>query len=160
MKRSGLPSMFVPPLAALLLVAPSLSSARECGDDEAALRKAKLEEWPGYYRRQDVEGLRAFLHGDFRVVSNDGTTSTREKEVAWLRDNPWMPSDFTYAIASIACPDADTAVVIGEGRSTRSKDGARVAHRYTSSNVFLRDGGRWRPVLSHISGERSEPLPP
>ena len=145
---------------ALLLGVAAMASpawATSCGMQEAVLREAKLTAWPGFYQRQDAKGLAAFLTEDFRSIGADGTVTLRAKELAWVAANPRTPSDFVYRIASVTCPTRDTAMIIGQGRSTRVQRGVRVAHRYTSSNLFVRQDGRWRAAMSHISGESTTP---
>lgn len=132
-------------------------AAQSCGDQEAELRTIKLERWPGYYRSQDVDGLRRFLADDFVSIDGRGRTATKAEELQWLAANPWQPSDFEYRITSITCPAPDLAIIIGEGRSIRSRNGARERHIYVSSNIFIRGADGWKAALSHISGERTEP---
>jgi len=148
-----------PILAALLLVAgaPEAQSA-SCRAHESALRDIKLKEWPSYYRSGNAEGLRRFLLDEFRVVQGDGSVSLKEEEVAWVAQGEWNPKDFVYRITSISCPGTSTAIIVGEGRFKREVDGVWLEHRYVSSNVLLLHKGRWRPAISHISGERSEPV--
>lgn len=141
----------------LLALCPTPANAASCGAQERVLRQAKLEAWPGYYRRQDVAGLRNFLADGFRLVAADGQVTTKAMELDWLARNPWRPQEFSYDIQSVECPTPSTAVVIGVGRVLRTGEhGARTAHLYTSSNYFVRIGARWRAVASHISGERTE----
>jgi Domain of unknown function (DUF4440) len=130
-----------------------------CGADEPAIKTIKLETWPGYYKRQDVEGLGSFLMDDFRLVAADGKITERQAELEWLAANPWQPTDFVYNIRSILCPVPNVAMIIGDGQSTRMIDGKRQMHRYTSSNTLIRQGGKWRAALSHISGVTVQPLP-
>ncbi len=146
-------------LAATLLVAmvPAAQSA-SCGSHESVLRDIKLKEWPGYYRAGNAEGLRAFLLDGFRAIGGDGSVSLKEEEVAWVAKNSWNPKDFVYTITNISCPGPSTAIVVGEGRFKGEVDGVWHEHRYVSSNVLLLKNGRWRPAISHISGERSEPV--
>lgn len=138
---------------------PTLAYAGSCGKHEPALREAKLELWPRFYRESDAKGLADFLAPGFIAIAADGSISSREEELLWVANNVWNPIDFEYRISRIHCPSADTAVVVGEGRSIHAaKDGRRTENRYTSSNLFVLKDGRWRAAFSHISGERSMPL--
>lgn len=141
---------------------PPLDAAAPSGaqDDRQALRTAKLETWPGLYASQDADGLDAFLADDFVMIAADGSLSPKTAEVEWLRNNQWRGAeDFAYVIEDIVFLSRDAAIVYGYGQSTGAdSNGAPCAHRYVSSNVFRRDGERWRPVLSHLSGERCETI--
>ena len=146
--------------ASVLMGAAAPAAAAPCGaEHEAALRHAKLSTWPSFYHNQDAAGLAGFLTDDFVQVGSDGRATARADEIAWVAANPWRPRDFAYSIARIDCPAPDVAVVIGAGRSVWAVEGGAVVHSYASSNLFVRDRGRWRAALSHLSGERSEPLP-
>lgn len=129
-------------------------------DDRQALRTAKLETWPGLYASQDADGLDAFLADDFVMIAADGSLSPKTAEVEWLRNNRWRGAeDFAYVIEDVVFLSRDAAIVYGYGQSTGAdSNGAPCAHRYVSSNIFRRDGAHWRPVLSHLSGERCETI--
>jgi ketosteroid isomerase-like protein len=126
--------------------------------DEAALREAKLVEWPGYYRRQDVDGLAAFLLPGFQAIAGDGAIEEREAVLASVRANPWDPANFRYEIDHIRFLSDDTALVIGRGGSDSARDGRPCRARYRSSNLFRKVEGRWRAALSHISGQACDPV--
>jgi hypothetical protein len=146
-------------MVAAVAVAASMAGgarAESCGADEATLRQLKLEAWPGFYQRQDVEGLGRFLAPGFEVIGADGKATGREEELRWLAANPWRAEGFRYTIARVSCPVPGTAIVTGEGRSIRrAADGTPTEHRYTSSNVLVKRDGTWRAVLSHVSGVRT-----
>jgi len=130
---------------------PSESEAR------ADLRTAKVETWRALYRDNDVKGLEAFLADDFVIIGTDGTVMTKREVLQDLSDNPWdMPADFLYTVTGIVFPTPTSAIVYGHGDSTREIDGQSCHHRYTSSNGFRYDGGRWRPVSSHVSDASCE----
>ena len=133
---------------ALLMAAPAAYAA-PCAD-EAALRDLKTRIWPGYYRNQDVEGLSRFLDDDFRVIDSEGVAETKPQVLAWVRTTPWQPSNFRYDVQTVVCPADDVAIIAGQG-SFDTEAGRQV---YTSSNVLVRKDGRWRAVLSHVSGVR------
>lgn len=141
--------------AATMMSMPA--AAASCGKDEAALREAKVVTWPELYRRQDTDGLAAFLAESFIMVSPDGNVSTRAEEIAWVAKHPWQPHQFSYTITRIDCPSPDVALIIGNGRSVRRDENGRVVvHSYASSNLFLLQSGRWRAAMSHVSGETSK----
>lgn len=79
-----------------------------------------------------------------------------------MRDNPWSGDandDFVYRIEDIQFVNNDTAIIYGEGTSTRTTEDDRpCAHSYWSSNTLKRVDGRWRPSFSHVSGAKCEPL--
>jgi hypothetical protein len=137
-------------VTAILLAAATASVA----DDRAALTKAKLQDWPGYYKANDADGLADFLADGFIALSDDGSSETKDEVVAWVRTNKWGGADngFSYQISDIAFYGPDVANVYGVG-SYNTKE---CRMRYTSANIFVRDGTRWRPKFSHTSAATCE----
>ena len=121
--------------------------------DVTALREAKLNSWPGFCRNNDADGLAAFLADGFVALSDDGGTETKDQAVAWVRSNEWAnaANDFRYEISDIAFYGADTANVYGIGSFNGTGAGGPCRMRYTSANIFVRQGARWRPAFSHTS---------
>jgi hypothetical protein len=137
-------------LTALILLA---ASALDVDGETEALTKAKLETWPRLYRENDHEGLAAFLSDGFVALQPDGSVETKEQAVAWVRDNKWTNAqqNFRYEITAIRFYGLNTANVYGVGSMDGSGPSGRCRLRYTSANIFVREGGRWRPSFSHTS---------
>ena len=136
------------------ILAAAIAQPADRAADIAALRAAKLQSWPGFYRENDADGLANFLADGFIALSDDGSTETKSDVIAWVRSNKWAGSDngFRYYIKDIAFHSADVANVYGVGSfDGKADDGKACRLRYTSSNIFVRQGGRWRPSFSHTS---------
>ena len=128
--------------------------------DRAALEEAKLRTWPALYRASDADGLADFLADGFVALSDDGSTETKEQAVAWLRANKWdnADNDFRYDISQIAQYGPGTANVFGVGSfNGKAADGSPCRMRYTSSNIFVRQQSRWKPIFSHTSAAACAP---
>ena len=127
-------------LAALLLCVSTVSFA----DDEQTLRHIKTVLWPQAYRTQDVDLLDRLLHDSFEMIDAEGNRSTKRKELAYVRSNPWNPGEFEYRIERLEIYQGRFAVV----------DGTGVAETYTykSSNFLVKEDGEWRAIASHVSG--------
>ena len=141
-------------MGALLLLAAMAVQADSRTADRAALEEAKLRTWPALYRTNDADGLAAFLADGFVAFSDDGTMETKEQAVAWLRSNKWANAnnDFRYNITQIAFYGEDAANVFGVGSfNGKDSDGSACRMRYTSSNVFVRQQSKWKPIFSHTS---------
>ena len=117
--------------------------------DEATLRHFKTVLWPTAYRTQDTELLDRLLHEDFELINADGERSSKQDEIAYIRDNAWDPGEFEYRIERLDIYQGSLAIISGTG----------VAETYTykSSNVLIKEDGQWRAIASHVSGvERDE----
>ena len=128
--------------------------------DEAELREAKTRTWFAIYARGDADALDGFLLDGFEVIGADGSVSPKAAEVAWLRANRWNATGFRYVVTNVRFVGDDVAIVRGEGGAPRSNAAGPCAMRYVSSNLFRKVDGRWRPALSHISGQRCDAAAP
>ena len=148
-------------LVALGSLAFSTATAGDHEDDIAELTEKKVYVWPKLYAERDADGLDRFLADGFKVLEPGGGVRTKAEEMQWLRETPpdAEQSDFIFTIEEILFPTRDLAIVYGHGDSTRkTDDGQPCHHNYWSSNTFIRQGGVWKPVFSHVSGVTCEPI--
>lgn len=134
-------------LAALILILPVTGSGESPSEDEAALRHLKTVLWPQAYRTQDVALLDRILHPTFQMIDAEGKRSTKEAELAFVAANAWDPGAFEYRIERLDVYDGRLAVVDGQGVAS--------AYSYRSSNVLIKEDGRWQAIVSHVSGVES-----
>lgn len=130
-------------LCLLTFCAATPAEGSDLTEDETALRHLKTELWPRAYRTGDTQLLDQLLHNSFQLIGADGSRSTKAQELAWIAENEWNPGEFEYRIERLDVY-GDMAIVAGEGVAT--------GYRYRSSNVLIREDGRWRAVASHVSG--------
>ena len=137
----------------IVLALLASASAAQRTDDRAALRQAKIEDWPGYYRRNDHKGLARFLADGFIHIEGDGTTETKAQAVEWVRTNQWTnaQNDFRYDIGEIVFYATDVANVYGVGSFNGRGSAEPCRMRYSSSNIFVRRSGRWHPIFSQTT---------
>ena len=112
--------------------------------DEQTLRHFKTVLWPQAYRTQDVELLDRMLHDSFQMIDDQGKRSTKQQELAWVAANKWDPGVFEYRIKRIDIYDSRWAIIDGQGIAEK--------YSYWSSNVLIKQDGRWQAVASHVSG--------
>ncbi len=113
-------------------------------DDEAVLRELKTVLWQQAYREQDTELLDRILHESFQMIDGEGGLSNKQKELDWVANNAWNPGEFEYRIERLDIYDGKFAVVAGKGLASN--------YTYRSSNVLIKEDGRWQAVSSHVSG--------
>jgi hypothetical protein len=128
----------------LLLLAPLPPLAFADPSDEETLRHFKTVLWPQAYRTQDVELLGTLLHDSFQMIDDQGNRSTKEKELAWIAEHEWNPGTFEYRIERLDIYDGRWAIIDGTGIAEK--------YSYKSSNVLIKQDGRWQAVASHVSG--------
>lgn len=125
----------------LLLLSQATAFAQ---DDETTLREIKTVLWQQAYRNQDTDLLDQILHDSFQMVDNGGNHSTKEKELEWVASNNWDPGEFEYRIERLDIYEGRFAIVEGMGLAS--------SYTYHSSNVLIKEDGRWQAVASHVSG--------
>lgn len=120
-----------------------LAFSASAGDEEV-LREFKTVLWPEAYRNQDVELLDRMLHDSFVVITDTGAVSTKQDELNFLKENDWDPGKFEYRIDRLDIYESNFAIISGRGFAED--------YSYTSSNVLVKQGGRWQAIGSHVSG--------
>jgi hypothetical protein len=142
--RAGPGKPLLSRLCCLLLCALLSTAASAEPTDEETLRHFKTVLWPQAYRTQDTELLGQLLHESFQMIDDQGNRSTRQKELAWIAENAWNPGTFEYRIERLDIYDGVWAIIDGTGVAEK--------YRYKSSNVLIKQDGRWQAVASHVSG--------
>jgi hypothetical protein len=120
-------------------------------DDVAALRDLKLVLWPRAYREQNTTLLEGLLADDFVVIDGKGTISTKQQELDWVAHNRPGYSTFRYTIERINVYDGVSAIIAGLGEIQFDDEKGPRTVRYRSTNVLVKQAGRWRAVASHVS---------
>ena len=133
-------------LAVISAVCLGMNFSLASADDEATLRHFKTVMWPQAYRTQDVELLDSMLHDSFEVIDGEGNVSTKQGELDFIANNQWDPGEFEFRIDRLDIYDGRTAIISGAGIASN--------YTYKSSNVLIKEDGKWRAISSHVSGRR------
>lgn len=118
--------------------------AAVAGDDEAQLRELKTVLWQRAYREQDTALLDQILHESFQLIDAEGGHSNKQQELQWIAANAWNPGEFEYRIERLDIYDGQFVIVAGRGLASN--------YSYSSSNVLIKQDGRWQAISSHVSG--------
>jgi len=86
------------------------------------------------------------LHDSFQMIDDQGNRSTRRQELARAADSAWDPGTFEYRIERLDIYDGRWAIIDGSGIAE--------TYRYKSSNILIKEDGRWQAVASHVSGHK------
>lgn len=120
--------------------------------DAELLRRIKTVDWPKAYREQDVGLLDKILAEEFERIGDDGRRSSKRDEMEYIRKNRPSYSTFRFEVTRLEVFENGTAIVSGVG-DVRGRDAkGSYTTRYSSSNVFIKRGGEWKAVASHVSG--------
>ncbi|QSE98929.1 DUF4440 domain-containing protein [Fulvivirga lutea] len=116
--------------------------------DTTDLKHLKTTLWPTSYHQGKPEMLDQILHEYFEMIGHSGEVSDKRFELEWVKNNHVAPDSFYYEIKRLDIFNNGTAVIAGTGHvfndSTKST--------YESSNVLIKENGKWKAILSHVSG--------
>lgn len=111
---------------------------------------AALEAWDRAMVANDPEAIGSFVSDDWTIVGPDGSVGGKERFLELVRSG-----DLTHDVMETHEPDirlyGDVAVVISKGVSGGAYRGERFYLIERVSSVFVRRGGRWSCVLTHLS---------
>lgn len=88
--------------------------------------------------------LRAEDDEAIEMIDEEGKRSTKADELDFVRTEEWDPGSFEYRIERLSIYDGKVAIIAGTGIATR--------YTYKSSNVLIKEDGRWQAIASHVSG--------
>jgi ketosteroid isomerase-like protein len=139
-----------------LLATASQSGVAARSADEAELREIKEVLWPRAYFTQDARLLDRILADEFESVDGEGNRSTKREELEWVSKNKPNYDSLTFRIRRLEIFGGDTAIVSGMGTIRGRNEKGPYVGEYQSTNIFIKRGGVWRAVASHVSGYREK----
>lgn len=142
-----------PILAAAVFVFPVFSRADDAAD------KAQVQQieknCAAALVKADVTALGEIFSSDWTLIGNEGPNLTRAQVFQILQNG-----DLKFAACEVGEMEvrvyADTAVVIGQNHSKGEWNGQKFASLDRYTDVFVRQAGQWRCVLSHNSSVPDE----
>lgn len=116
---------------------------------------ATVRAWDEAMIRNDADAIGAFMADEWTIVGPDGRVGAREPFLALVRSGDLTHDEMTSEEMSCRLYD-DVAVIISTGISAGHWKGQRFREQERGSNVFVRRGGRWQCVLTHLSRLQDE----
>jgi len=107
-------------------------------------------EWDRAMVENDAEAIGRYMADDWTIVGSDGSMSDKATflglvKVGTLSHDVMESEDLRVRVYG------DTAVVTARGVSGGKYQGQAFREVELSSNVFVRQDGQWRCVLTHLS---------
>lgn len=131
------------------------ASALSSGDEQA-LRELVTTIWPQAYENQDTAVLNRILHAQFKLVDDQGESYSKEAEIQYAGKYGPSYDSFTYEVKGLSLFENGTAVISGAGLIRGQDSDGSYTTSYTSSDVFVKEGGEWKVINSHVSGVKEE----
>ena len=111
---------------------------------------AVATEWDQTMVQNDADAIGQYMADDWMIVGPDGTMSDKGTFLSLVKSgalshNVMSSEDIRIRIYG------DTAVLLARGVSGGNYQGQPFRDLERSSNVFVKQKGRWRCVLTHLS---------
>ena len=106
--------------------------------------------WDQAMVANDVEAIGRYMADDWRIVGSDGSISDKATLLELIRSGTLTHDVMTSESIEVR-RYGDAAVVTARGVSGGTYQGQAFRETELSSNVFVRQSGRWTCVLTHLS---------
>lgn len=144
-------------LAMLLAAACGVSEARQ--EPRPKLSRAEEEvrrlerRWLDAYEQNDADAMERIVADDFTITFPNGAMQTKPQLMSMVRAargaaQPRMRF-YTEGVQSRAY--GDTVILLGRVVSEYERDGKAVKEQSRYTDTYVRRGGRWQVVASHLS---------
>ncbi|HWS54412.1 MAG TPA: nuclear transport factor 2 family protein [Pyrinomonadaceae bacterium] len=146
-------------LVAALLVAGGQATAWQAGQSKAEQEVRRLErEWLDAYEKNDAGAMDRIVAEGFTITFPNGSVQTKAQLMGMIRaPRKGAPPKFhTEAVESRAY--GDTVILTGRVVAEFQQDGKTVRDVSRYTDTYVRVGGRWQVVASHLSAA-GEPRP-
>jgi len=156
--------------AALLILALALcgvSSARQA--QPATLTKAEEEvrrlerRWLDAYEQNSAEEMERIVADDFIITFPNGAMQTKPQLMEMIKAprRPGQPRMKFYTEGVRSRAYGDTVILTGKVIAEYERDGKTVKEPSRYTDTYVRSGGRWQVVASHLSNveEPKKPAP-
>lgn len=111
---------------------------------------ATIRAWDQAMVTNDVDKIRSFLRHDWTIVGPEGNVDRQDKLLGLIASG-----DLTHDVMESEELDVrvigEVAIVIGRGISGGAYRGEKFRLVERGTNVFVREGGRWSCVATHLS---------
>lgn len=111
---------------------------------------ALAHDWDRAMVANDIAAIGRFMADDWTIVGSDGSTSDKATFLA-LIESGVLSHDVMQTDDIVVRVYGDAAVLLARGISGGSYQGQPFREEERQSNLFVRQGGEWRCVLTHLS---------
>jgi ketosteroid isomerase-like protein len=111
---------------------------------------ATAHAWDRAMVTNDADAIGRFMADDWIIIGADGRTITKERFLAVVRSGA-LQHDVMESSDIVVRVYGDAALLLANGVSGGTWEGTAFREVERSSNVFVKQDGRWRCVLTHLS---------
>ena len=129
-------------------------------NDDQIIQEIVTNLLPSAYSEQDTSVLNILLHTSYRLIDDNGDVYTKTDELTYAASYGPSYSEFDYAVQQVELFPSGTGLVLGKCTLKGSNDdGSVYVTTYTSSDVLVKEGGKWQVIHGHVSGVKEEVYP-
>lgn len=125
-----------------------------CTEDDELIEVARA--WDTAMVGNEPEAIGQYMADDWIIIGADGRVGDKSTFLDLVRSGVLTHDEMTSDEFRIRVY-GDTAVVCARGVSGGNYQGQPFRDLERSSNVFVRQAGRWRCVLTHLSRLAAQP---
>ena len=114
------------------------------------------ELWKSGYVNKDVNLVSGLLHEDFKLVDDEGSVFSKEKELSYVADYGDQYEHFSFEIVQVDVFGNGTGIVRTDCKFSGSDSESAFTTKYTQSLTFAQIGGEWKLIYSQVSGVEEE----
>jgi uncharacterized protein (TIGR02246 family) len=137
-----------------ILLFTLLACVGASAQNQAAQEVRKLERaWLDAYEQRDAKAMNEIVADDFTITFPDGSMQTKPQIISSLsaaRSSGNPPLKF-YTEDVEARVYGDTVVLIGRVTTEWQQNGKTMKEQNRYTDTYVRRGGRWQVVASHLS---------
>jgi uncharacterized protein (TIGR02246 family) len=122
--------------------------------DKAEQEVRKLERaWLDAYEQHDTKAMNAIVADDFTITFPNGSMQTKAQIIESIKAprNPASPALKFYTEEVQARVYGDTVILIGRVVTEYVRDGKTMKEENRYTDTYVKRGGRWQVVASHLS---------
>ena len=145
----NLPKIF--PILLLTLLTCCYASAQNAEQEVRKLERA----WLDAYEQHDVKAMDAIVADDFTITFPDGSMQTKPQIMNMIKAprNPNNPPMKFYTEDVQARVYGETVILIGLVVTEYVRDGKTMKEQSRYTDTYVKRGGRWQVVASHLSND-------
>ena len=134
----------------VLLARPAQQTKLSSAEEEVR----RLErQWLDAYEQNDAEAMERIVGDDFIITFPNGAMQTKPQLMSMIKSprRPGQPRMKFHTDGVQSRAYGDTVILIGRVISEYERDGKTVKEQSRYTDTYVRRGGRWQVVASHLS---------
>lgn len=145
---------FIPAALAVLVACnpPAKAQSNTTDQDYKTLTDLKIVSFAKAYEEQDTVLLDQILHDKYQLVDDGGETYSKESEMEYVSKYGASYDTFNFTIQKLEVFENGTAMIFGVGSMTGSDIEGSYSQTYKSTDVFVKEKGKWKAITTHVSG--------